>query len=950
MGKTPAVEVPMSASNPGPNESSLPFVEAIYEQFLEDPSSVSESWRDYFQSFETNGHHEHAHIPGLTEGDGFAPGPSFRPSSIFRAASVGTEGDANYNQSLQDRVDKLVRAFRVRGHMAAQVDPLGFQRPKPEELSLVYHGLTERDLDRHVSESTLSGTDINTLRGVYDRLKDTYTRTIGVQFMHIDETKVRDWLQQRMESYGNRTDLSREEQIRILTKLTDATILEEFIHKKFVGAKSFSLGGCETLIPLLDMAIDRGAHLGVEDVVIGMAHRGRLNVLANIIGKSPQQIFREFDDADAEEHRGGGDVKYHLGYNSDFTASNGNNVRLTLCFNPSHLEYVNPVALGRTRSRQDRRNDRDRYRSLCLLIHGDAAFAGEGVVQETLQLSELRGYRTGGTVHIIVNNQIGFTTSPREARSSIYASGIGRMLQIPIFHVNGEDPESCAQVIHMALEFRHAFKRDVVIDMYGYRRLGHNEGDEPAFTQPVLYRAIRKRQSVRHGYLQHMLTLGKVSQEEADAIAAERQEHLDRALETARQDDFKPQLQGATRTWAEYYGGPEADAPDVDTSVPKEELATQLAATARVPDDFHPHRVIKRMLQERLDMAAGKKPLNWGAAEALAFSTLSCQGIPVRLTGQDAERGTFSHRHAILHDYEDGHLYFPLRHVREGQAHIEIHNSPLSESGVLGFEYGYSLDRPNMLVLWEAQFGDFCNAAQVIIDQFISSAEDKWKRYTGLVMLLPHGFEGQGPEHSSARLERFLQLAAEDNMQIVYPTTPAQIFHMLRRQVTRGWRKPLIVMSPKSLLRHPKVVSSLDELATGGFQRFIPDPNPDYESAKRVLLCTGKIFYDLDAAREAQRREDIHIIRVEQLYPMTKETFQAALKNYPETTEVAWVQEEPRNMGALPHIRLHLGQNLVTGHYLREICREESASPATGSAGSHKLEQQELIEQAFDVS
>jgi 2-oxoglutarate dehydrogenase E1 component len=672
-----------------------------------------------------------------------------------------------------------------------------------------------------------------------------------------------------------------------------------------------------------------------------------LNVLANIMGKSPRQIFREFEDLDPELHIGRGDVKYHLGYSSDWRTTAGDNIHLSLCFNPSHLEFVNPVAVGRMRAKQDRARDLDREHGLVILIHGDAAFAGEGIVQETLNMSELEGYRIGGTIHVIVNNQIGFTTPPEQGRSSVYASGLAKMLQIPIFHVNGEDPEAVAQVVRLALDFRKTFKRDVVIDMYGYRRHGHNEGDEPAFTQPLLYRAIAQRKSVREGYLDHLLALDGVTGEEADRIAEERRKHLDDELSVARSEDYVPRAQRYTGIWSGYRGGPESEAEDVETGVIRERLEALLEKLSRTPEDFHPHKRLVQWLKQRHEMGEGERPLDWSAGEALAFATLLTEGLRVRVSGQDCERGTFSHRHAVLRDIENGGRYVPLAHLAPGQAPFEVVNSSLSENGVLGFEYGYSLDWPDGLVCWEAQFGDFANAAQVIIDQFLASAEDKWNRLSGLVMLLPHGFEGQGPEHSSARLERFLTLAAEDNMQVAYPTTPAQFFHLLRRQVVRPWRKPLVVMTPKSLLRNPSVVSPLEEFTGGQFQRVIADAGNKPKAVKRVLLCSGKVFYELSQAREEKKRRDVAIVRVEQLYPLPVKPLQEALKNYADGTPVCWVQEEPDNMGAWRFMRHQLGASLFERLPFSGISRPASASPATGSASSHKLEQQKIIDGAL---
>jgi 2-oxoglutarate dehydrogenase E1 component len=750
-----------------------------------------------------------------------------------------------------------------------------------------------------------------------------------------------------METTENRLDLTREEQLRILTRLNDAVTFEEFIRKKFIGAKSFSLEGSESLIPLLDLAIEKAGAQGIQEIVLGMAHRGRLNVLANIMGKSPRQIFREFADTDWKSQPGRGDVKYHLGHSTDWTTTRGEKVHLSLCFNPSHLEFVNPVALGRTRAKQDRAGDTKHELGMTLLIHGDAAFAGQGVVQETLNLSQLKAYGIGGTLHVVVNNQIGFTTGPEQARSSTYATDVAKMLQIPIFHVNGEDPEAVAQVVHLAMEFRREFKRDVVINMYGYRRLGHNEGDEPAFTQPVLYQAIAKRKTVREGYLEHLLKLGGVTREEAETIAAKRREALEKELsESQSPKSGTPEQRSGI--WSKYTGGPEPTTDEAQTGVAQEKLSRFLDALTTVPEGFHPHPKIKKWLQARQQMVTGEQPLDWSTAEALALASLGAEGFRVRLSGQDSERGTFSQRHAVLHDIQDGHTYAPLQHISPDQASIEIYNSPLSEVAVLGFEYGYSLDYPDGLILWEAQYGDFWNTAQPIVDQFIASAEDKWQRLSGVVLLLPHGFEGQGPEHSSARLERFMHLSAGDNLQVVYPTTPAQYFHCLRRQVVRSWRKPLVVMTPKSLLRHPKVVSTLADCAAGTFKRVLPDvlSRPGTE-VRRVLLCSGKIYYELEAKRDELKREDVAIIRLEQLMPLRKDLIEAALSVYTDGTPVSWVQEEPENMGAWTTLRIQFAGRLFGRWPFEGITRPSAASPAPGSHRRHKVEQAEIIEKAF---
>jgi len=929
-------------TEPLPDVSNLAFVEGLYEDYLRDPASVPTDWQHYFASF--------------AQGEvRFAKprfGPTFQPSSIFNPSTVSNGSVAKArpepkSAALQDRVYLLIRLYRVRGHRIAQVDPLRLPQVAPPELEPEFFGFSEQDMQRPVSSETFQYDGELTLGSLLERLRNTYCRSIGVQYMHIDDLPVRRWLQRRMEATENRTELTREEQLRILTRLTDAVTFEEFIRKKFVGAKSFSLEGSESLIPLLDLAFEKAGEQGISQIVVGMAHRGRLNVLANVMGKSASQIFREFADTDWKSYSGHGDVKYHLGHSTDWSTASGAKIHVSLCFNPSHLEFVNGVVLGRTRARQDRDCDSGRKCGMALLIHGDAAFAGEGIIQETLNLSQLQAYGVGGTLHVVVNNQIGFTTSPSQARSSTYATDIAKMLQVPIFHVNGEDPEAVAQVVRLAMDFRFQFKCDVVINMYGYRRLGHNEGDEPSFTQPVLYNAIARRKSVREGYLEHLLKLGGITRDEADAIAAKRRELLEQELSKSKAE--RPVApQHVSGIWSKYTGGPEPKE-EVQTSLPKEKLVEWLEAQTRLPADFHAHPKIKRLLQTRHQMATGEQPLDWAAAESLAFASLVCDGIRVRMTGQDTERGTFSQRHAVLHDYQDGHAYTPLQHLAPDQAPLEIYNSPLSETGVLGFEYGYSLDYPDGLILWEAQYGDFWNVAQPIVDQFIASAEHKWQQLSGLVLLLPHGYEGQGPEHSSARLERFLHLTAEDNIQVVYPTTPAQYFHCLRRQALRAWRKPLVIMTPKSLLRHPKVVSSLEDCALGQFRTIIPDTRQtSSEEIQRVILCSGKIFYELEEYRSETSRDDVAIIRIEQLYPFPSALLKSALSSFRDGTAMVWVQEEPENMGAWPYLVVRLGRKLFERFPLQGITRAASATPSTGSHRQHKQEQKELIERAFE--
>lgn len=923
------------------NPDNLLFVEEIYQQWSQDPNSVSQEWKDYF------------HAQEMTTNGVYRSTPSFRPASLFAAGKRdGDAGGAEADIYKQERVDQLIRAYRVRGHRIAKLDPLGQRTETFSELELSHYGLQESDRDLVFAAASLGYRKL-TLREIEALLRTTYCSSIGVQYMHIDDPEPKHWLQEKMEKSRNRISLPRQTQLRILTRLTDAEIFEEFLAKKFVGAKRFGLEGAESLIPLLDLAFEQAGSHGVNDIVMGMAHRGRLNVMANIMGKSPALVFREFDDKDPQRSFGRGDVKYHLGLASKWTTHAGHDIDLTLCFNPSHLEFVGPVVLGRIRSRQDRLKD-NFTRCMGVVLHGDAAFAGQGVVQEMLNMSEIPGFRTGGTLHIILNNQIGFTTGVGQARSSHYCTDVAKMLQIPIFHVNGEDPEAVAQAAWLAMEFRKAFKKDVVIDMYCYRRRGHNEGDDPTVTQPRMYRQIDGMKTVRESYLENLVRLGEVTKAEAEAIAVERRDHLENELARARDPhfDYEAQREQEHRRgrWAAYRGGKDSNVPDVTTAVAEDKLVAYLLALGTVPDSFRPHPKLKRLvLEKRREAATGGTPVDWGTAENLAYASLLAEGTPVRLTGQDVGRGTFSHRHAVLHDYETDDIFIPLNSVAEGQARFQVWNSPLTETAMLGYEFGFSLDSPDNLVLWEAQFGDFFNVGQVIFDQFISTSEDKWDRLNHLVMLLPHGFEGQGPEHSSARLERFLQLAAEDNICVANLTTPAQLFHILRRQIVRSIRKPLVIMSPKSLLRHPECVSPLSELHSGAFHRVLPDNVlADPGKVKRVLLCTGKIYYDLAHYRKERNRDDVAIVRVEQLYPFPEKSLRTALSQYRRGTPVIWVQEEPENMGAQSYVKLRFGESVYDRFPFLSISRPESASPATGSPASHRIEQDGIIEQAFN--
>ncbi len=916
------------------NVFSRDYIDRLFEEYLREPASVPLEWQKFFENMNASA----AANGSISHGS----------PKVARFSAPEPASDRSRIIQLQDRVDQLIRGFRVRGHLEAKIDPLGMPRPSNTELSPESYGLLPEDFQKKFSARTIFGEDFRTLEDIVEQLRHTYCRSIGAQFMHIDDSDVRIWLQTRMEGTKNRIELPRDTQLRILTRLTDAIIFEEFVRKKYVGAKTFSLEGAESLIPLLDLTLEQASQQNVSEVVLGMAHRGRLNVLANVMGKRAQNIFWGFDDPNPEIMRGRGDVLYHLGHSCDYQTASGRMVHISLCFNPSHLEFVNAVGLGRCRAKQDHSGDTDRKNCMTILIHGDAAFAGEGIVQETLNMSQLKGYWTGGTLHVIVNNQVGFTTDPDEYRSTTYASDVAKMLQIPIFHVNGEDPEAVAQVVKLSMDFRRQFQRDVVIDMYCYRRLGHNESDEPRFTQPLMYKVIDSRPTVRDSYLKRLLKMQEVTQQEADDIAEMRGTQLQKEFDEAKVREFKPDVQAGGGLWANYYGGLQSCNDLDDTGVPTEKLTDVIKKLADIPENFTLNRKLKQGLQIRLEMAEGKRPVDWATAELAAFGSLALEGHRVRLSGQDSGRGTFSQRHALLTDSETGARYSVLQHLSDDQAPVEIINSPLCEAGVLGFEYGYSLDSPNDLILWEAQFGDFWNAAQVIVDQFITTAEDKWMRLSGLTLLLPHGFEGAGPEHCSARVERFLTLSAEHNIQVTNPTTAAQYFHLLRRQVKRKWRKPLIVLTPKSLLREPLVMSALADFYDGRFQTVLTDSRTLPTQPARILISSGKICIDLEKAREEGNREDVALIRLEQFYPFPVNEIRRALSEYPLDTPVCWVQEEPRNMGGWYFMKVKWDEFGLSADWpLTGVHRPESASPSTGSKKSHRMEQDELIHAAL---
>jgi 2-oxoglutarate dehydrogenase E1 component len=893
--------------------ANLDAFETMYQRWRQDPQLVDESWRLFFEGFEL----------GLG-----------RP-----AAPAAGDGKSH------TAFTRLTYRYRELGHFLARIDPLNEPPRAHPLLELADVGLTEADLDRTVEiNDFFVGLQRATLRELIAALRETYCRTIGVEYMYIQDLRVRRWLQERMEPHRNRPRFERTQKIRILQNLHYAELFERFLHTRFTGQKRFSLEGAETLIPIVEAIVEKAPDYKVREIIIGMAHRGRLNVLANILRKPYEEIFAQFEENFLPDSMDGdGDVKYHLGFSSDRTNSRGGNVHVSLAPNPSHLEAVDPVVEGRTRAKQTLFHDVERKHGLPLLIHGDAAFAGQGLVAETLNLSQLQGYTTGGTIHVIVNNQIGFTTSPQDARSTTYCTDVAKMIQAPVFHVNGEDPEAAVYVAELALEFRQTFGRDVVIDMVCYRKHGHNEGDEPSYTQPLMYEKIRGRPTLTEVYNEQLIMTGDLTVEETEAIKSKFEGKLQGTLEEVRTGPHQyPLMHGFEGNWKNmtwrYSHNP------VETGVPEETLRTIVAGLSRVPPDFTVHPKLLPLFEKRNKEFLEHKPVDWPLAELLAFGSLVLEKTPVRLSGQDSRRGTFSQRHSVLYDYHTGQSYTPLNFLAAEQAPYDVFDSFLSEAAVLGFDFGYSLDAPNTLVLWEAQFGDFANGAQVIIDQFIASSESKWQRDSGMVMLLPHGYEGQGPEHSSARLERFLQLCAEDNLQVVYPSTPAQYFHGLRRQMKRNFRKPLILMTPKSLLRHKACVSPVDELVKGRFHEVLDDTNVDAATTRRVLLCSGKIYYDLLERRTQEKANDVAIVRVEQLYPYPEELLSRTLKRYRKAKEIVWVQEESQNNGAWTFMEPRLRAMDVAVQY---IGRDASASPATGSSQIHKREQKEIAEAAI---
>lgn len=928
-----------------PFGANAPYLEPLYEQYLQDPRSLAPEWQAFFRDFEqaSPGPRDVPHQPII---DGLKV-RARQPRVAAVAAPAGGLTPAMVDK--QAAVMRLIGAYRSRGHLAARLDPLGLQPPAqlPDHDPANY-GLTDADLDTQFSTTTLTGPDRMPLRDILAMLRETYCGSLGFEFRHVTNTAERDWLKDRVEGTRARANLSADEKLRVLQQLTAAEGMEKYLHARYVGQKRFSLEGGESMIPLLHDLVQRGGAQGVEEIVVGMAHRGRLNVLINVLGKSPTELFSEFEGTyDPKVTDRSGDVKYHLGFSSDIETAGGR-VHLALAFNPSHLEIVNPVVEGSVRARQDRRGNDAMGKVMPVLIHGDAAFAGQGVVMETLQLSQARGFATGGTVHIICNNQVGFTISnPHDARSTPYSSDVAKMLETPVLHVNGDDPEAVMFAAQLALEYRMRFRKDVVIDLVCYRRHGHNEADEPAATQPVMYQTIRQHATTRALYAQQLQEQGVISAEQAEALVNKYRDDMDAGRTVA--PGVLGQVGNAyTVDWGKYTKGSLED--EVNTAIPEKEVARLSAAITRVPDDVKLHNRVARVVEDRRKMAADEMPMDWGFAETMAYASLVDEKYNVRLTGQDSGRGTFFHRHAVWHNQRDGSTYIPLAHISDTQASMTIVDSLLSEEAVMGFEYGYSTADPHVLVVWEAQFGDFGNGAQVVIDQFISSGETKWGRMCGLTLFLPHGYEGQGPEHSSARLERYLQLCAQHNMQVCVPSTPAQMFHMLRRQMVRPLRKPLIVMTPKSLLRHRLSVSPLSDLSQGKFHTLIPEIDGlAADKVRSVVFCSGKVYYDLLEARRADERDDVALIRIEQPYPFPAAEYETIIKQYANARDIVWCQEEPENQGAWYQIRHRLQAPLTAKHDLRYAGRDASASPAAGYMKMHVAQQKRLIDTALQT-
>jgi 2-oxoglutarate dehydrogenase E1 component len=921
------------------------YVEELYELFLRDPNEVPPEWREEFNKLPRVQETVTQDVPHSTVREHFL----YLAKNQRRSAPVPVASVSSEHEKKQVRVLRMINAYRVRGHQIAKLDPLDLlERDEVPDLDLHFHELSAADLDTTFQLGSLFfGPEEAPLKDIVDDLRDTYCSTVGAEFMHIVDTQEKRWIQSRLEPVHCHPEFDAEYRKHILERLTAAEGLEKYLGSRFAGAKRFGLEGGESLIPCLDELIQRAGKYGSKEVVIGMAHRGRLNVLVNIFGKNPQELFEEFEGKRTLETSG--DVKYHQGFSSN-VATPGGEVHIALAFNPSHLEIASPVVEGSVRARQDRRDDETGELVLPITIHGDQAFAGQGVVMETLQMSQTRAYKTGGTVHVVINNQVGFTTNKQEdSRSTEYCTDVAKMVQAPIFHVNGDDPEAVAFVTKVALDYRNEFKKDVVIDLVCYRRRGHNEADEPSGTQPLMYQKIKTQKTTRTLYSDYLIEKGFIDAQESKAQEADYRQSLEDGRHVAKSLVTEPNEELFV-DWRPYLGHEWTH--ECDTSVSSDlvrELADKLDT---IPEGFVIQRQVAKILEDRKKMGSGAMPINWGFAETLAYATLLAEGHPVRITGQDVGRGTFSHRHAVLHNQKDAETYVPLQNLSPEQPRMTLHDSFLSEEAVLAFEYGYATTTPNALVIWEAQFGDFANGAQVVIDQFITSGEHKWARLCGLTMLLPHGYEGQGPEHSSARLERYLQLCAEHNIQVCVPTTPAQVFHMLRRQVIRPLRKPLIVMSPKSLLRHKQAISSLEELTDGSFQTVIPEVDElDAKKVKRIVLCSGKVYYDLYNKRAADERDDVAVIRIEQLYPFPEADLKEAMALYTNAESVVWCQEEPLNQGAWycsQHHMRHSIEALFPKLHLEVSAREASAAPASGYMSQHVEEQEKLVNDAIN--
>jgi 2-oxoglutarate dehydrogenase E1 component len=914
--------------------SNASYIEAWYEDWLEDAGSVPYQWARVFTELVNGAAPETGHL---------AVQEKFRQLGRLTGNLTADTAISDFKEA---SVVKLITAYRIRGHEAARLNPLGTPHTDPvPDLDPAFHGLMAADLDREFDTAALFAPDRMKLKDIIRLCENVYCRSVGVESIHITDTAKRRWLQERLETGEGIYDVTDEERLRILHMLTAAEGLEKYLHTRYVGQKRFSLEGGDSLIPLLHETMLHAGSRGVEEVVIGMAHRGRLNVLVNILGKSPAMLFEEFEGNHGQRNPlRSGDVKYHLGYASDIQTPGGP-LHMALAFNPSHLEIVDPVVLGSAKARQVRRRDESHDEVMPILIHGDAAFSGQGVVMELFQMSQARGFAVGGTLHIVVNNQVGFTTSnPKDMRSTLYCTTIAKMVHAPIFHVNADDPEAVHHVMKIACDFRTQFKRDVVIDLVCYRRHGHNEADEPAATQPLMYKVIRGMETTRRKYADSLVERGLIDEQRAQSMMDDYRAHLDRGDQVA-DVEIEPRTNEYAAKWHNF---DHVDEPcDVDTSISLERIHALSEALTVIPPDFRLHNRVKRIYEDRKKMAVGEIPMDWGFAENLAYASLVEEGNKLRLVGQDSGRGTFFHRHAVLHNQLDGIAYTPLQHVNP-DVNVDIIDSLLSEEAVLAFEYGYATAAPETLTIWEAQFGDFANGAQVVIDQFITSGEAKWGRLCGLTLLLPHGYEGQGPEHSSARLERFMQLCASHNIQVCVPSTPAQMFHLLRRQMLQPTRKPLIVMTPKSLLRSKAATSELKVLTDGNFQRVIGDRGPgDPGEIRRVVFCSGKIYYELAAKRDEENIREVAVMRAEQLYPFPEAELRGFVNEFPNATEVVWCQEEPQNQGAWYQIRHHLQACISEQHTLKYVGRPHSASPAVGYYTVHLEEQQQVVDEAI---